>query len=112
MKSATSYNELRNSKILILPNRPTLCGFVNTVKPSAGFNPEVVTELAKMCKDLSGIGIVVLSFDEIKIQSNLGFDKHSGDVIEFVNVGDNDLNFATFSDTEDLATRVVLSFCW
>ena len=40
---------------------------------------------------------------------NLVSDKHSGDVIGFVDVGDNDLNFATFFDTEDLATHV-LSF--
>ena len=73
----------------------------------------MVTELAQKCRDLSGI-YVGLSFDEIKIQSNLVFDKHSGDVIGFVDVGDDDLNFATFSDTEDLATRVLLrqEFCW
>ena len=77
----------------------------------------MVTELGKKCKDLSGIErYVVLSFDEIKIQLNLVFDKHSGDVIGCVNVGDNDLNFASFSDMEDFATRVLSfylkSFCW
>ena len=88
----------------------TLRDYKNALKPSAGFNPEVVTELVKKCKDLSGIErYVVFSFDEIKIQSNLVFDKHSGDVIGFVDVGDNDLNFATFSDMDDLATHV-LSF--
>ena len=52
-------------------------------------------------------GMLILSFDEIKIQSNFVFDKYSGDVIVFVDVGDDDLIFATFSDTEDLATHVL-----
>ena len=52
---------------------------------------------------------VVLSFDEVKIQSGLVFDKHSGKIIGFVDVGDNDINFATFSSTDNIATHV-LSF--
>ena len=68
MKSANAYDKLRNSKTLILSSKRTLCDYKNAFKPSAGFNPQVVTELAKKCKDLSGIErYVVLSFDEIKI---------------------------------------------
>ena len=40
MKSATAYDELRNSKILTLPSRKTLRDYKNAVKPS-GFNQEV-----------------------------------------------------------------------
>ena len=57
------------------------------------------------CKDLSDIErYVILSFDEIKIQSDFVFDKHSGEIIGFVDVVENDLNFAT---TDDLATHVL-----
>ena len=96
MKSSTAYDELRKSEILILPSSRTLRDYKNAITPSAGFNPEVIAELRKKCEGLTNIDrFVVLSFDEVKIQSDLVFGKHSVKVIEFVDVGDYDINFAT-----------------
>ena len=81
-KSAAAYDELRNSNVLVLPSRRTLRVYKNAIKPITGFNPEVVAELTKTASKLSGAQrFVVLSFDEIKIQQNLVFNKYSGELI-------------------------------
>ena len=113
-KSSTAYDELRRSGILILPSRRTLQDYTNAVKPSAyasayasllSQNCAINTKILMKSRDFD-----VLSFDEIKIQSNLVFDKHSGKVIGFVDIGDVDFSFATFSNLESLATHVLCVF--
>ena len=51
---------------------------------------------------------VVLSFDEIKIQENLVFDKYTGDLIGYVDLGDIEFNYSPFQDVNDFATRTSL----
>ena len=51
--------------------------------------------------------LLFLSFDEIKIQSDLVFDKHTWKVIGFVDFGDPDINFATFSNLEVVAIHIL-----
>ena len=46
----------------------------------------------------------------MKIQSDLVFDKHSNDLVGFVDLGDPDLNYATFEKTE-VASHVLAFFC-
>ena len=102
------YDELRKSGIMVLPTRRTLRDYRNTIRPETGFNPEIIGELIKKCENFNELEkCVVLSFEEVKIQSDLVFDKHSGKVIGFVDVGDNDINVATFSDLEAVATHVL-----
>ena len=75
-KSPSSYDELRDSNILVLPSRRTLTDYRNAIHPRVGFNPQVISELNNLTKTLSGIQrYVCLSFDEIKVQSNLVFNK-------------------------------------
>ena len=38
------------------------------------------------------------TLDEIKIQENLVWDKHSGELIEFVDLGEININFATLQN--------------
>ena len=45
--------------------------------------------------------------DEMKIQENLVWDKHTGDLIGFVDLGDTDLNYATLQKTDEIATHVL-----
>ena len=110
MKSPAAYEELRKSGIMILPCKRTLRDYKNAITPSTGFNPGVIAELAKMCKDFNDLErLVVLSFDEVKIQSDLIFDKHSGKIIGFVDFGDEDINTGTLTSMDIVATHV-LSF--
>ena len=78
-KSASAYDELRYSNVLTLPIRRTLRDYMNAIKSRVGFNPEVTAELCKLTSGLEGVrGFIVLSFDEMKIQSNLIYDKYTG----------------------------------
>ena len=110
-KSASAYDELRSSNILTLPSRRTLRDYKNAIKPHAGFNSAVIQELIKTTKSFDGCQRnIVLSFDEMKIQENLVYDKYSGDLVGYVNLGDPDLNYASFDDHDDLATHVLVFY--
>ena len=53
------------------------------------------------------IGLV---FDEMEVQSNLVFDKHSDELTGYLDLGDPDVNFATLQVEEELACYAVLRF--
>ena len=110
-KSASAYDELRNSNVLILPSRRTLRDYKNVIRPKTGFNSEVVEELVTTAAPLVGYQrFVVLSFDEIKVQENLVFDKHSGKLIGYVDLGDVELNYCTFQNVDSLATHALVYY--
>ena len=50
---------------------------------------------------------VILSFDEMKIQSSLVFDKHSNELIGFANLGDDDFNVAAFDSCSVIGSHVL-----
>ena len=51
---------------------------------------------------------VTILFDEMKIQENLVCDKHSGELIGFVEVGDINVNFATLKNTQFTCRNVLV----
>lgn len=51
---------------------------------------------------------VAILFDEIKVQGNLVWDKHSGELIGYVNLGVPDINFATLENIDEIATHALL----
>ena len=110
-KSASAYDELRNSKVLTLPSRRTLQDYRNAITPSVGFNPDVVQQLQETAKSLTGIQrYIVLGFDEMKVQSKLVFDKNSGELVGFLDLGDLDINFTAFESDEDLASHALVFY--
>jgi len=97
---------------LVLPCRRTLRDYKNAIRPSTGFNPEVIQELIDTTKSLINFQrFIVISFDEMKIRDNLVFDKHNGQLIGYVDLGDPSLNYGTFQDIDDLATHVLVYLC-
>ena len=46
--------------------------------------------------------------DETKIQEDLVWDKHTGDLIGYVNLGDSQLNYATLKKSDDIASHVLV----
>ena len=57
-------------------------------RPNRGFNPDIVNELAKKSASFSEIErYVTILFDEMKIQENSVWNEHSGELIEFVDLG-------------------------
>ena len=110
-KSASAYDELRSTNILTLPSRRTLRDYKNAIKPGAGFNPDIIQNLIKVAAPLEGsYRYIVLSFDEMKIKKNLVYDKYSGDLVGYVDLGDPDLNYASFKNQDNLATHVLIFF--
>ena len=51
---------------------------------------------------------VFIIFDEMKIQEDLVWDKYSGELIGFVDLGDTHTNFATLDDIKELATHALV----
>ena len=98
--------------ILRLPSTRTLKDYKNFIKPGTGFRQEIVQDLVKMTKEYSNTQrYLVLMFDEMKIKSNLVIDKHSDELIGFVDLGDPDLNFASFHDEiNTLATHALIFY--
>lgn len=51
---------------------------------------------------------VVLLFDEMKIMSNLVFDKVTGELIGYIDLGDPDINFGTLKKVDEIATHALV----
>ena len=110
-KSGSAYDELRNSNVLVLPSRRTLRDQRNAIKPTFGFNPKVIAELCSLTKDFSNLQrYICLAFDEMKIQSNLVYDKYSGELIGYVDLGDPDINCTTFVKDDELSTHALVYY--
>lgn len=84
--------------------------YKNFFKPKPNFNEVNVTQLRERTNQLFDIQrYFVLLFDEMKVQSNSIFDEHSNELIGFFNLGDADVNEATF-DSPITTAKHVLAF--
>ena len=50
---------------------------------------------------------VAIIMDEMKIQSNLVFDKNSGDLVGFIDLGDPMTNYANLQQDDTVATHAL-----
>ena len=111
-KSASAYDELRETfkdSTIILPSRRVLRDYTNVIPPMTGFNPGVIQELVQITAGYNGCQkYVFILLDEMKIQANLIWDKHSGELIGYVDLGDPDTNFATLEKSDHLASHALL----
>ena len=107
-KSPSAYRELQDSGALILPSERVLRDYKNYFKPKAGINKENVETLRAKASSFTPVQRwVAVVMDEMKIQSNLVFDKVSGDLIGFIDLGDPMTNFANLSDDDPIATHAL-----
>ena len=108
-KSPSCYEELRQSKILVLPSQRTLRDYRNYIRPTRGFQDSVVEELKALTDSYFDVQrYVVLLFDEMKVQANLVFEKNTGELIGFVDLGDPDVNFGTLEKQDEIATHALV----
>ena len=108
-KSPSCYEELRNSGILVLPSQRTLRDYRNFIRPKRGFHESVLQELTAMTDTYFDVQrYIVLLFDEMKIMSNLVFDKVTGELIGYVDLGDPNVNFATLDKADAVATHALV----
>ena len=86
-KSAAAYNEIHYDEktgtgFVVLPSQRRLRDYKNYIRPKQGFNHEIINELKNKIKYFSDIErFMVILFDEMKIQENLVWSKHTGDLI-------------------------------
>ena len=102
-KSASAYDALRNAGFIKLPSARTLYDYTNFTKNS-GFDVGVLQQLKTQAekegmynKEEDWKSYTGLLFDEIKIKADLVYDKHSGELIGYVNldkIGNDMLDFA------------------
>ena len=110
-KSPACYEELRKSKILVLPSQRTLKDYRNCIRPKAGFQEEVIEELKDLTNSYFDVQrYIVLLFDEMKIMSNLVFDKVTGKLIGYLDLGDPDINFGTLEKADTIASHALVFF--
>ena len=113
-KSPSAYKHMRHDEklgcgALILLSQRTLRDYRNYIRPNTGFDADVINELTTKTNDFPYIQrFVVLSFDEMKIQQDLVWNKHTGELIGFVDLGDGDLNLAVLKNVDDLATHILV----
>ena len=75
-KSPSGYEELRISKVLVLPSQRRLKDYRNAIIPQRGFNKQIVGELTSLTESYFDVQCyVVLLFDVAKVQSNPVFDE-------------------------------------
>jgi hypothetical protein len=82
---------LRDSGCIKLPSQRTLRDYTYYVKASTGFSSEVdqmLINAAEMKSSPDRNKCVMLLIDEMHIRQDLVFDKHSGKMIGFANLGD------------------------
>lgn len=89
--SNKGYETLRESGCIRLPSQRTLRDYSNCFKATAGFSTEIDCQLVQAaqvetCHDWQKL--VILLLDEMHIKENLVYDKYTGSVIGFANLGD------------------------
>ena len=108
-KSRSCYEELRNSNILVMPSQRTLRDYKTFIWPKRGFQDHVVKELQSLTNMYFDVQrYVVLLFDEMKIKSNLVFDKVTGELIGYVDLGDPEVNYATLDKIDEVASHAMV----
>ena len=100
-QSSKAYETLRDSGIA-LPSQRTLRDYSNAVKAAPGFSLEVdqqILQAAKLASSPDYHRLVVLLIDELHIKEELIYDKHSGQLIGFVNLGKINNHLARFEQS-------------
>ena len=77
-----------------MPSPRVLRNYKNWVNPKAGFNEEVILAFKRKSERFFDVErYIVIIFDEMKIKSNLVFDK---ELIGYTDLGDEELNYSAF----------------
>ncbi len=97
--SSGAYEALRVSGCVKLPSQRTLRDYTHYVRALPGFSDDVdkqLIEVAKLqtCDEFQKY--VVLVLDEMHLKKDLVYDKHSGELVGFVNLGETNTHLLQF----------------
>ena len=113
--SSSAYKAVRQSGIISLPSERTLADYTHWTHPHAGVQLEFIEQFRTMLLADSTNGLLhsiqskVFSMDEMRIKSGLVFNKHTGCLIGFVDLGgaNRDLEQAIRGDAEQNSTAIL-----
>ena len=105
--SSGAYEALRSSDCVKLPSQRTLRDYTHYVRALPGFLADVdeqLIEAAKLstCEEFQKY--VVLVMDEMHIKEDLVYDKHSGELVGFVNLGETNNRLIQFERQVESST--------
>ena len=112
-----AYEQIRQSGFLELPHRTTLNTYTGFTDICTGFNPDVIKFMIQDCFTDSPKNHeceIALLFDEMQIKAGLVFNRHSGKLVGFTEIGSINEELEEFErkvkgkTTKQLATHV---FC-
>lgn len=89
-QSSKAYETLRESGCVALPSQRTLRDYSNAVKASAGFSCDVDGQLlgaANLTRSPSYHSLVAILIDEMHVKEDLVYNKHTGQLVGFVDLG-------------------------
>ena len=89
--SSGAYHAMRSSGFITLPSERTLRDYTNYIDAKVGFQPEVLQQLeeeAKISTRPESHQYVGLLIDEMKVKEDIVYNKHTGQMIGFVRLGD------------------------
>lgn len=101
--SSKAYKMLQSSKCLCLPSQRTLRDYTHFNTTGAGFSAATDDQLkqyAKLGETPNCRSLVGLLFDEMHIKEGLVFNKNTGNLIGFVELGDVNDAFVRYSNSE------------
>ena len=103
--SSGAYETLRKSRVLTLPSQRTLRDYTYAVKASSGFSTEGDRQLMEAACVLTCPEYeknVIITMDEMHVKEDLVFDKHTGAMVGFVNLGDINQHLRQFEQSLQL----------
>lgn len=101
--SSKAYKTLRTSKCLHLPSERTLRDYSHFNETDAGFSvatDDQLRECVKLSETPNRKSLVGLLFDEMHIKDGLVFNKNTGNLVGFVELGDINDAFIRYSNSE------------
>ena len=90
-RSSGTYETLRKSGCIFLPSQRTLRDYTHVASSRIGFSSEVDTMLVQTSKILTSPEherFVAVVYDEMHIKADLVYNKHTGELVGFCNIGD------------------------
>lgn len=91
LKSSSAYRAMKDTGFIRLPSERTLRDYTHVFKAKPGIQEEVSDQIAKEVNidELEPWQTnVCIIFDEVKIKEGLVYDKHTGYILGFVELGD------------------------
>ena len=96
LRSSGAYESLRTSGCLGLPSQRTLRDYTHHIKAAPGFSHDVDMLLSRTENCPERDKYIILLLDEMYVREDIAYDKHSGEIIGFSNLGEINDHFLAF----------------